>query len=330
LNSKRFLTMTAALIAVGGLVLSSCSSTSTTAAAPPATSGAAQPGAASSAPAVAPASSAPAIAPASSAPAPSAPVSSAPVSIAAAAADDLKVASTKLGNVIVDGKGMTVYYFTPDKAGSGKSACSGQCLTAWPAVVPAAAAPVATGVAAKLGSITRVDGTRQVTVEGRPVYTFAFDKAPGDVTGQGDKGVWYVISPSGAQIGGAAVKTSAPASAATDLKVASTKLGKVIVDGKGMTVYYFTPDKAGSGKSACSGQCLTAWPAVVPKAATPTATGVAAKLGSITRVDGTRQATVDGRPVYTFAFDKAPGDVTGQGDKGVWYVISPSGVQIGG
>lgn len=185
--------MTAALIAVGGLVLSSCSSTSTTAAAPPATSGAAQPGAASSAPAVAPASSAPA---------PSAPVSSAPVSIAAAAADDLKVASTKLGNVIVDGKGMTVYYFTPDKAGSGKSACSGQCLTAWPAVVPKAATPTATGVAAKLGSITRVDGTRQATVDGRPVYTFAFDKAPGDVTGQGDKGVWYVISPSGVQIGG--------------------------------------------------------------------------------------------------------------------------------
>ncbi|MET3808535.1 putative lipoprotein with Yx(FWY)xxD motif [Nakamurella sp. UYEF19] len=112
--------------------------------------------------------------------------------------------------------------------------------------------------------------------------------------------------------------------------MATSKLGKVIVDAKGMTVYYFTPDTAGSGKSACSGKCLTAWPAVVPSATVPTATGVSAKLGAITRDDGTKQATVDGRPVYTFAFDKAPGDVTGQGDKGVWWVISPDGAQIGG
>ena len=262
--------------------------------------------------------------PASSAAAPSAAASS-----PTTAATDLLVATTKLGRVIVDAKGMTVYYFTPDVANSGKSVCSGQCLTAWPAVVPAAAKASATGVSGDVGVITRSDGTKQVTVDGRPVYTFIGDKAPGDVKGQDVKKVWFVISPSGAQIGGTTSKPSTTSSTpAADLKIATTKLGPVIVDAKGMTVYYFKPDVPNSGKSSCSGECLAAWPAVVPAGATPVANGVTGKVGEITRSDGTKQLTVDGRPVYLFVGDKKAGATNGQDVKKVWFAVAPNGDQI--
>ena len=77
---------------------------------------------------------------------------------------------------------MTVYVFTKDVKDSGKSACTGDCLKTWPALtVPAGATPTAgTGVTGKLGTITRDDGTLQVTYNGLPLYFFKNDKAPGD------------------------------------------------------------------------------------------------------------------------------------------------------
>ena len=121
---------------------------------------------------------------------------------------------------------------------------------------------------------------------------------------------------------------SASSSASGDLAVADSSLGQIIVDSKGMTAYYFTKDKKDSGKSVCSGDCLTAWPAIEATSDTPTGEGITAELGSITRDDGTKQVTVDGMPVYLFAKDKAPGDVTGQGVGKVWYVVAPDGEMI--
>ncbi len=131
-----------------------------------------------------------------------------------------------------------------------------------------------------------------------------------------------------------ASSAAAPSSAASsssasgDLAVADTALGKVLVDSKGMTVYYFTKDEADSGKSACSGECLVAWPAVEASSDTPTGEGITAKLGTITRDDGSKQVTVAGMPVYLWQNDKAPGDVTGQGVGKVWYVVAPDGKMI--
>jgi predicted lipoprotein with Yx(FWY)xxD motif len=125
-----------------------------------------------------------------------------------------------------------------------------------------------------------------------------------------------------------AAQPSPSASAAGDLAVADSSLGQIMVDGKGMTVYYFTKDKAGSGASVCAGDCLVAWPSVVATSDKPTGQGITADLGSITRDDGSRQVTVDGLPVYLFAKDKAPGDVTGQGVGKVWYVVAPDGKMI--
>ncbi len=138
-------------------------------------------------------------APASSAPASSAPAS--PASSAPAGGADLKTADTALGEIIVDAQGRTAYYFTKDTADSGKSVCSGDCLTAWPAITASAATPTGEGITAKLGTITREDDSSvQVTVNGMPVYLFAKDTAAGDVKGQGVGSVWYVIKPDGTMI----------------------------------------------------------------------------------------------------------------------------------
>ncbi|WP_456824746.1 COG4315 family predicted lipoprotein [Cellulomonas sp. P5_E12] len=125
-----------------------------------------------------------------------------------------------------------------------------------------------------------------------------------------------------------AAKTPAAAAASTDLATAETSLGTVVVDGKGMTAYYFLKDTKDSGASACSGDCAAAWPAITTENATPSVTGVTGEVGTITGTDGKLQVTIDGRPIYTFAQDKAPGDVNGQGLNSVWYVIAPDGTEI--
>lgn len=105
-----------------------------------------------------------------------------------------------LGKVLVDGAGMTLYTFALDTPGNGKSACSGACLAAWPAVPATTIAEKLDGAAASLALITRDDGAKQVTYGGRPLYRFAGDRAPGDVKGNGVNGfggLWAVSTPSG-------------------------------------------------------------------------------------------------------------------------------------
>ena len=129
-------------------------------------------------------------APVSAAPASEAPASAPASAAACAPAEGAATVEAKpvgtAGTVLVDGDdGMTVYIFTKDVKDSGKSACSGDCLATWPALtVAAGATPTGgTGVTGKLGTITRDDGTLQVTYNGLPLYYFKNDKAPGDANG---------------------------------------------------------------------------------------------------------------------------------------------------
>lgn len=116
--------------------------------------------------------------------------------------------------------------------------------------------------------------------------------------------------------------------AAAELAVAASDLGEIVVDGQGMTVYMFTNDTQGATTSACADQCAAAWPAVHAASATPSVEGVTGDVGTITGIDGEPQATLNGWPLYLYAQDQAPGDVTGQGVGGVWYAISPGGEPI--
>jgi len=111
------------------------------------------------------------------------------------------------------------------------------------------------------------------------------------------------------------------------IATASTSLGTVVVDGKGMTAYFYDQDAKGSGKSTCTGGCASAWPAIESDATTPSVSGVTGTVGTIMGVDGKLQVTVDGRPIYTYAADTKAGDVTGQGVGGVWYAVNPDGTE---
>ena len=96
------------------------------------------------------------------------------------------VQDLKLGKVLADPNGMTVYTFGKDKPG--KSNCNGDCAAKWPPVKAAAdAKPFG-----DYSIITRDDGTRQWADEGRPLYTYAKDQKPGDVGGDFVNGVWHV------------------------------------------------------------------------------------------------------------------------------------------
>lgn len=95
----------------------------------------------------------------------------------------------KAGGVLVDAAGMTVYTFDKDTAGSGKSACNGDCATNWPPV------PVSDErVASPYSTVTRDDGSKQLAYKGKPLYLFAKDTKPGERKGDKVKDVWHVVT----------------------------------------------------------------------------------------------------------------------------------------
>jgi predicted lipoprotein with Yx(FWY)xxD motif len=110
-----------------------------------------------------------------------------------------------VGQVLVDSKGLTLYYFQKDQQGSGKSKCSGACASAWPPLTTGGEAKAMSGVqASMLGTIKRSDGTTQVTYAGWPLYTFVEDKKPGEDNGTDSKAFgasWYPLHPNGEKAG---------------------------------------------------------------------------------------------------------------------------------
>jgi predicted lipoprotein with Yx(FWY)xxD motif len=108
--------------------------------------------------------------------------------------------NAKLGQILVDGKGITVYLFVHDTGTA--STCYTSCAQIWPPVLTSGAPQSGTGATASLiGTTTRTDGKVEVTYAGHPLYYFVQDKQPGDAGGQGIDGfggLWWVLSPSGA------------------------------------------------------------------------------------------------------------------------------------
>lgn len=132
----------------------------------------------------------------------------------------------------------------------------------------------------------------------------------------------------------ASTASSEGAGAATFVSVGSAAgVGQVLVDSEGMTLYYFQKDKKGSGKSACSGACASAWPPLTTEGMPQPSNGSSAsKLGTIERSDGTTQVTYAGWPLYTFVEDKKPGEDNGTDSKAFgasWYPLHPNGEKAG-
>jgi predicted lipoprotein with Yx(FWY)xxD motif len=106
----------------------------------------------------------------------------------------------------------------------------------------------------------------------------------------------------------------------------TSSLGSFVVDSKGMTLYLYTVDTPNT--SNCYGGCAGYWPPLLTTGAPIAGSGVTASLlGTTTRTDGTVQVTYNGHPLYYYASDKVAGDVTGEAVQGVWFVITPAGVQ---
>jgi predicted lipoprotein with Yx(FWY)xxD motif len=224
-----------------------------------------------------------------------------------AAAMQAGLPMTASQSFFADADGMTLYTYGGDA--DGKSACTGDCAQAWPALTaPGDAKPVGDWTV-----IARDDGSRQWAYKGRPLYRFAKDAKPGDaggigVAGPADGSVWRV-----AAIDQAPDQVVSPAS--ITLHPMPRAGGDVFVDAKGMTLYVY------DGDIACTDACLESW--------TPLKAAELAKpIGDWTilrRDDGARQWAYKGRPLYSFMGDAKPGDVNGQFADSRWHAAALHG-----
>jgi predicted lipoprotein with Yx(FWY)xxD motif len=119
-------------------------------------------------------------------------------------------------------------------------------------------------------------------------------------------------------------------SVTAQIAVANSGLGKILVDGRGHTLYLFQKDKR--GKSACSGQCALYWPPLVTTGKPVAKSGAKTSLlGTVRRADGRLQVTYNHHPLYTFVQDTKRGQTTGEGlvEFGAeWDVLSPAGAKV--
>jgi len=200
---------------VAAVVVAACSSAAST------STGAAAPAAPSSA-----------AAPASPAGASSSPSSGA----SSSGGTVITTAKSSAGTFLTNGSGRAVYLWVKDTGDM--SNCNGACAGAWPPVTTTATATASgSAKASDIGTITRSDGTKQVTYDGHPLYYFSGDSGPGTATGQGSDGFgakWWLVAPTGSDVtaavasftaGSAAAAPAAPAPAAPASTPASSSAG---------------------------------------------------------------------------------------------------------
>jgi predicted lipoprotein with Yx(FWY)xxD motif len=138
--------------------------------------------------------------------------SSSPAPATGAKSATVETHSGDLGTYLTDGSGRTVYLFASDSGGT--SSCTAACTQHWPPLTTTGA-PAASGgaTASMLGTISRSDGSKQVTYAGHPLYYFAKDTSAGDIKGQGNDNFgakWWVVSPTGQSITTAGTGSSSP------------------------------------------------------------------------------------------------------------------------
>jgi len=129
-----------------------------------------------------------------------------------------------------------------------------------------------------------------------------------------------------ATFAGAAI--AAPSASVPTVKAAANSALEttIVVNAKGLTLYHYQADKKGTVK--CTGPCAILFPPVLVRAGTKPVAGPglsAAKLGTLKRPDGTYQVTYNGLTLYRDYYDKSAGSVNGQGQQGVWYVVTSAG-----
>ena len=126
----------------------------------------------------------------------------------------------------------------------------------------------------------------------------------------------------------AAPRAATPAATAPSVRAAKTRLGRILVNGQGRTLYLYMKDRG--TKSACSRRCAQVWPPATVSGAPTAGPGVAAaKLTTARGAGNRRQLVYNGHPLYTLTADVRPGQINGEGFLGTWYVVSAAGNRIG-
>lgn len=240
----------------------------------------------------------------------------------------VRVVRTSAGPVLGTASGRTLYVFVDDLLTRAPSACTGDCAHDWVPMPAGGRITVRTGVSGRVGTIVRSDGERQLTMDGRPLYLFSGDRAPGDTRGNGVGNLWWAMTPSGLTATSYPLTPSTyEAAQSTTLTIVQTRLGPVVANDRGQVLYTYADDTATT--SACTADwCLVDWPPLEPPGAPTKSPSISASVGVISGAGGTTQVTLDGHPLYTFAGDLHPGDVRGQGIGGDWFLISPNGLSV--
>jgi predicted lipoprotein with Yx(FWY)xxD motif len=120
------------------------------------------------------------------------------------------------GEILVDGDGMTLYMFDSDTQGDLVSTCTDGCEDAWPPLTGDGEPAAGDGVTAELATVEREGGGTQVAANGWPLYNYQSDREPGDTSGQGVGGTWWVLEPSGTPIRSSPETTTATATDSGD------------------------------------------------------------------------------------------------------------------
>jgi predicted lipoprotein with Yx(FWY)xxD motif len=136
--------------------------------------------------------------------------SSATPAASSGAGASVTAASTSLGKIVVGPSGRTLYLFSKDSGK--KSNCAGACASNWPPFTASSKPAAAGGISASsISLVKRADGSKQVTLDGHPLYYFAGDQAAGQLNGQGVNefgAKWFTVAPTGSSVTGTAKSSS--------------------------------------------------------------------------------------------------------------------------
>jgi predicted lipoprotein with Yx(FWY)xxD motif len=214
---------------------------------------------------------------------------------------------------LVGPDGRTLYWFAHDH--EGEPTCTGPCVEKWPPLIldQEGEPTVGEGLPGQAGTVAWEDGSLQVTYNGWPLYYYYEDTQPGQANGHGREDVWFAMPPT-----------------TIALSPSGEAGGGHLTSASGLTLYVFHEDH--ENESYCFQECAVAWPPlVVPEEVEPTAgPGLTGVISTTQRLDGSRQVTYAGWPLYFFKGDLKPGDMTGQGLKEVWFVAVPSELEAAG
>ncbi|MEL7145711.1 MAG: hypothetical protein AAFO69_05050 [Bacteroidota bacterium] len=232
-----------------------------------------------------------------------------------------------LGNILTDGNGVTLYFFSRDT--DGESACSGGCLDAWP-IFYAEELVVGTGLSADdFGVITGTNGSLQTTYKGWPLYYFAPNQDgvvedPGQVQGDGVGGVWYAAKAGYDLMIANAQLVGADGESYLDDYTPGTGRTTYFTSAEGRTIYTFINDSKDTNNFTAEDLSNNAvWPIFYVEI-DDLPSGMNAEDFGVIDVHGSQQLTFKGRPLYYFGSDQERGDNKGVSvpNPGVWPIVN--------